>query len=489
MRDQISFILDGELLHLKCDGTSGLTPTTTVLQFLRSLPGHRGAKEGCGRGDCGACTVVVGDPDATGRMLYAAVNSCLLYLPMLHGRHLLTVENLKDGQGTLHPVQSALVENFGSQCGFCTPGVAMSMFALYKSVERVNRDEVREALTGNLCRCTGYQPILDAALQACSLGPRDHFSAAEARVASLLRPIRSESLHLENASQRYFRPVTLVEALVYKRARPRTVVVAGGTDAAAAAVNEGRSIPDILDVSGIEELRGVTGEKGVLRIGAAAPLTLVSRKSRKDFPALDSTLAYFGSRQIRNVASLGGNIATASPIGDSLPVLLACDAEVVLESMRQRRKVPLADVLAGYRKAAMADDELITEIVLPGLDGSVTVKSYKISRRGDVDIATVSAAFRLERDPNNIVASLRAVYGGMAEMVRRAFRTEEFAAGKEWSRNTVEQAMTVLDREFTPISDVRGSAALRRVAARNLLMKFWADTSRAVPGDFPEVPA
>ncbi len=478
MRSSISFLLDDELVAIEFNAASGVSPTTTVLNYLRSLPTHKGVKEGCAEGDCGACTVVIVELDADGTLRYKAVDSCLIFLPMLHGKQLITVENLRDRTGGLHPVQSAMVEAHGSQCGFCTPGIVMSLFALYKTGNKPSREEIDDALTGNLCRCTGYRPIVEAAARACVVGTRDHFTVGEKETVGLLRSIDSESLFLDSGEQRYWRPVHLSEAITLKHQHPDAFVLCGATDVALRVTKNHEVLSEIIDVSGVPELRVIRNAAHEVFIGAGVPLSDVMLAVGRDLPALAGMLGVVGSRQIRNLATLGGNLGTGSPIGDSLPLLMAYGARVVLESVGGRREVTLDRFLKGYRITERHADELITGIIIPITPPDVHVKFYKVSRRKDLDISTVSGGFRVELSRENSVDAITLAYGGMADCVKRAQRAETFLRGKPWIRETVEKVMPLVDEGFTPISDVRGSAEFHRVAAKNLLMKFWLETAK-----------
>ncbi|TSA18585.1 xanthine dehydrogenase small subunit, partial [bacterium] len=448
-----------------------------VLNYLRGLPQHRGVKEGCGEGDCGACTVVLGELSVDKNIEYRAVDSCLMFLPMLHGKQLITVENLRGPSGNLHPVQRAMVSDHGSQCGFCTPGIVMTLFALYKGMNKPSGDEIADALAGNLCRCTGYQPILKAAAAACDGEGRDHFTADEARIVGLLESISREGISISTQQQRYDQPATVDECLALMEKHPDAIVINGATDVALRVTKQFEVLPHVIDCSRINELQAVSSDSDALTIGAGVRLREVMRIVRDDFPAFHDMLTVFAASQIRNVATLGGNIGTASPIGDTLPVLMAYGAEIVLRSSRGLRTVKADSFAIGYRKTDRRPDELITAVVLPRPSLSTRVRSYKVSKRRDLDIATVSATFRLELDGTGIVSDITLAYGGMAEFTKRSPTTESYLKGKQWDRRHVEEAQRLVDADFSPISDVRGSAEFRRVAARNLLLKFWSETS------------
>ena len=475
MNSSISFVLDGQLVSLDFQDPAGPNLTTTVLNYLRGLPSHKGVKEGCAEGDCGACTVVLGDL-SDGKLAYRAVDSCLVFLPMIHGKQLITIENLKTAD--LHPVQQAMVETGGSQCGYCTPGITMSLFSLYKTKNHPDRAEIDDCLTGNLCRCTGYKPIIEAAAQSCVHKTVDHFTDSEPETVRLLQSIPQGSVHIRTSRQEYWRPATLAEALDLKSKHPAALVLSGATDLALRVTKKHELLKEIIDAGGLAELRKVETEPSVLRIGAGVSLSTLMDTAQNDLPALYDMLMVFGSRQIRNLGTLGGNLGTASPVGDLLPVLMAYNAGVVLQSSRGAREVALDDYFTGYRETVREPHELIVSVIIPRSQNGAIVKSYKVSKRKDLDISTVSSAFRLELDKSRIVKRMKLAYGGMAERPKRATRTETFLTGKLWQREVVEDAMDVLDEEFTPIFDARSGAAFRTIAARNLLLKFWSETAK-----------
>lgn len=475
MRSSISFVLDGKVVDVDFQDPSGPRPTTTIMNYLRNLPTHRGVKEGCAEGDCGACTVVLGELDGNA-IRYQSIDSCLVFLPMLHRKQLITVENLKNSDGELHPVQQSMVEAGGSQCGYCTPGIVMSLFSLYKNCVNPSRTEIDDALTGNLCRCTGYRPIVEAAARSCVQDGMDHFVSDEPRISRFLRSVPNDSVDIQTDRQRYFKPASLGEAITLKHKHPDALLICGATDVALRVTKKHELLGKIIDVSDVPELKYVEERDSTVVIGAGMPLSAVMQVVENKFPALYDMLTLFGSQQIRNLATLGGNLGTASPIGDTLPVLIAYSARVVLESVNGRREVPLDSYVVGYRTTVRKPDELIASVIIPRLTDGVAVKSYKVSKRKDLDISTVSAGFRLEFGRNMVVKDVRLVYGGMAETVKRATTAENYLRGKQWLREIVEEAMPLVDKDFTPISDARSGAEFRRVVARNLLLKFWHET-------------
>ena len=474
---EIVFVQDGKIQKIRL-GEKGVSPTTTVLNYLRNSPEHKGSKEGCAEGDCGACTVVIAELGADEKLKYTAIDSCLVFMPMLHGKQLLTVENLQTGE-QLHPVQEEMVQKNGSQCGYCTPGFIMSMLALYKETKQPGLEEIRDALTGNLCRCTGYRPIVEAAASACAHNGVDHFSAAEKDVIAKLFSIQKDQSPLYHVSgeQKYFQPQKLADALQLLSEHADALLLQGATDIALRVTKKHELLSKILDLSHVTELKSFSEKGKEVTFGSGMSLEEVKRKSESIFPPLYKMLAVFGSRQIRSLATFGGNLGSASPIGDTLPVLMALEARIVLQNLKGKREIPMSEFVTGYRKTQKMPDEIIAAVIIPKMNTNSLISSYKVSKRKDLDISTVSSGFNLTFKGETISSAILA-YGGMAEKTKRAAGAEEFLLGKKWTRENAEKAGELIYSEYTPLSDARSGAEFRRLAAKNLMLKFWDETQK-----------
>ncbi|HSV87583.1 MAG TPA: xanthine dehydrogenase small subunit [Bacteroidales bacterium] len=455
-----------------------LLPSTTVLNFLRTNPQFRGTKEGCAEGDCGACTVVIGELDSSKMIRYYSVDSCLMFLPALHGKRLITVENLakrKNGSLQLHPVQQAIVANHGSQCGFCTPGYAMSMFAFYKNRINPTRETLIDAFSGNLCRCTGYKPLADSIRQCCSQAKADHFDDNLEEIVEKLARIKQESPSLKIVAngQTYLLPAGVSEALELRAGFHTAKVVNGATDTAINQNKTHRYLPQIIDLSQVSDLKTITATQEGFLIGSGVSIEQLKEAAKNHFAEMLPILDVFASQQIRNVATIGGNIANASPVGDLLPLLMALNASVVLASVKGQRKVALEGFITGYRSTCLQSEELITGIFLPRRYENSLFYCEKVSTRRDVDISAVSIAVNLRLNGNGCIINPVIVFGGMDERVKRAKAIENFIEGQQLTLQTASLAGEMLTKQFSPISDARGSKDFRVTIGRNLLVKAF----------------
>jgi xanthine dehydrogenase small subunit len=442
---------------------------TTLLDFIRAQ-GLTGAKEGCAEGECGACTVVL-VAGRDGRSEYRAVNSCLMLAPMAAGHEILTVEALAT-DGRLSEVQEAMAQGGGSQCGYCTPGFVMSLFAEQYRPGRAGACDPHE-LGGNLCRCTGYRPIRDAAL---SLGtaPTGAFLDRLSRAAPKL-----EAIQYENDGARFSRPKSIGECLKILAADPTARLISGGTDLVVESNLRARRWPHLVSLEAIAELRECSESARSVTIGAGLPLNEIVSCWSGAPEAVRQWLKLFASPPLRNRATLGGNLATASPIGDGAPLLLALDAKVHLASLRGRRVVQLSSFFTGYRRTLLAADELIAAIEIPKPLPEF-VRFYKVAKRRMDDISTVAAAMALDWDASGKISLARFAFGGVAAIPMRATAAEEAVIGKRWNDAAVERAQAALERSIEPIGDHRGSAEYRLAVAKSLLAKFlWEQREAA----------
>lgn len=456
------------------------SPTTTLLEYLREHRRLTGTKEGCAEGDCGACSVAILDPDGPDGAAYRAVNACLVLLPMVQGRRVYTVEGLREKTGAYHPVQEAVVREMGSQCGYCTPGVVMAMF------EACYRDDLREGwqlddqMCGNLCRCTGYRPIRDAARAVAGTRPDDRFKKRLAEAA----PGRPW-FQREEGSRVYATPATFEELWRVLAAYPQAKLICGGTDLSLTLTKKFVDLPELVSLEGLPGLRGVTRAQEGWRIGATttlADLEAFAGRSGPTFVPVLRMLRYFASRQIKNRATVGGNLCNASPIGDLAPVLMCLNGSVELQSAAGTRSVALDQFFLGYRQTALKPGEILAGVVVPELSASARAAAYKVSKRRELDISTVAGGFCVEVDGGGKVTTARLCYGGMAATTARARHLEAALVGKPWTIAQVEAALPALAQDFRPIDDARGSAWYRRTVAENLIRGFVLETRQvAVP--------
>ena len=482
--NSIRFILDGEVITL-----NDVDPTRTVLQYLREDLGKTGTKEGCAEGDCGACTVALAALDKSGsRLRVRAVNFCIQFLPTLDGRELITVESLQGSDDSLHPVQEAMLECHGSQCGFCTPGFVMSLFAQYKNCSNPSRRDIDDALAGNLCRCTGYKPIVDAAQQMYALETpnQDDWlrmpdsssgkpgAAEKKRVAALQSLDNGKPLSLTVGDKRFQAPTSIDEFAEMLLQSPDATILAGGTDIGLWVTKQHQQLQMVIYTGRVDGLADISIGSDAVDIGAAVSLSDAMPVLDERFPDLHDLFTRFASPPIRNAGTLGGNVANGSPIGDSMPALLVLDTELVLRKGKETRTVPLNEFYLGYQQNALASGEFVERIRVPYLQQDEVLRSYKVSKRFDQDISAVCGAYRLLTHGDD-VADIKIAYGGLAATPKRATEVEKTLNGSAWNEALVRKAMEKLSSDFQPISDMRATADYRFSVGQNLLYRFWLE--------------
>lgn len=457
----ISFSLNGELRS-----ETSVSPTKTVLEYLRENVGLTGTKEGCAEGDCGACTVVM---VRNGADRLEAVNSCLLTVGQLDGAQLRTVEGLSDRGGELEAVQQAVVNEDGTQCGFCTPGFVMALHALRHSGESVTEEVIHDALAGNLCRCTGYRSIVAAAQAACADTPPGKTMAAPEKSAAAAQTV---------GDQLFLAPTSLADLVACRGEHPDAPLLSGGTDLGLQFSKERKAFPVTIFTQNVGELKRVDEDDAALTIGAAVTYTEVLPRIETLYPSFATLIHRIGSRQIRNVGTIGGNIGNASPIGDTPPCLIALDATLGLHGPKGGREIPLESFFLDYRKTDLAADEVIASVRVPKLGDDQVFRSYKISKRYDQDISAVVGAFRLTI-ADGVVTDARIAFGGMAAVPKRAAACEAVLIGQPWTEDNARKAGSVVAEDFAPIDDHRASADYRLRVAANLFVRLFRDLEGA----------
>ncbi|MFL9865131.1 xanthine dehydrogenase small subunit [Paraburkholderia fungorum] len=461
--------------------------TRTVLQYLREDAHCTGTKEGCAEGDCGACTVVIGERNEAGGVDFKAVNACIQFVPTLDGKALFTVEDLRQPDGSLHPVQEAMVECHGSQCGFCTPGFVMSMWSLYEKHGHEHscanktvpsRDAISNALTGNLCRCTGYRPIVDAAVRMFEAPAPKAPVNVDALSKTLATLERTDTFHYQHGGQQFDAPRTVDALAKIKEAAPATRILAGSTDIGLWVTKMMRELGNIVYVGQIAELQKLETNDDWIEIGAGVSVEKAYTEIIKQYPELFEMQQRFASLPIRNAGTLGGNIANGSPIGDSMPGLIAIGAHVIVRGGEIEREMPLEDLYLAYQKKDMAEHEFVVGLKVPTRTGArknLQFRTYKLSKRFDSDISAVCAAFSFIAD-GNVVREPRIAFGGMAATSKRATHAEAVLRDAEWHEATAQAAMIALGNDYAPLSDMRATSNYRLEAAKNTLYRFWLET-------------
>jgi xanthine dehydrogenase small subunit len=472
---QIRFVLNDETVVI-----DSISPTTTLLDWLRETKRLTGTKEGCGEGDCGACTVLVGKV-VDGQLVYRSVNACIRFVPSLSATHVVTIEHLAGPNGILTPIQQALADLHGSQCGFCTPGIVMSLYALLMENPTPSRAAIEVALQGNLCRCTGYESIFraveSAATDMANAAP-DRLTLARERIIATLTELKPKrTIRIFHGQQRSIIPFNTADLADAYATEPNAVIVAGATDVGLWVTKQMRQLSPVIFINHLTELQTIDETADTVRLGAVVTYTQAQNVLAKNFPALGKLLIRIGGQQVRNMGTIGGNVANGSPIGDTPPALIALDATVTLRSRTGVRSLPLEDYFIAYGKQAREPGEFVEALEIPKLGKDEFYAIYKISKRRDEDISALCGAFKLKLDDAGNVASIHIAFGGMAGTPKRASHTEAFLTGKPWNEANVTAARAELAKDYKPLSDWRASADYRMLAAQNLLTRLLIETS------------
>ena len=463
----IKFVYGNQIIQIQ-----NPNPNETVLSYIRTKLRKTGTKEGCAEGGCGACTIVLGELKK-GRIIYKAINACIAFIPTLAGKQLVLVEDLVSDDGSLHPVQEAMVNYHGSQCGFCTPGFVMSLFAMYKNYSFFEDNVIKDSISGNLCRCTGYRPIIDAAKSLNKISKFDFFKKNQQRFISLLKKIKHKNIVISNKNKKYFAPSNVNELIKTLKQYPNSKLLSGGTDVSLVVTKERKDLDSLIYMNSIDELNYIRKNDNYIEVGATTPLIDFESFIKKYFPDFAQIIKRYGSTQIRNICTIAGNIATASPIGDTLPLLLSLDSQIIIKDKNKTKILPLNGFFINYRKTKLKKGQFIHSIRIPLLLKSI-FKAYKISRRIDDDISSVCASFNVELK-NNKIKKIRVAYGGMANIPKRAIYCEKILLNSSLSDSTINKAKKSLEKDFRPVTDVRASQKYRMEVAKNLLEKCFLE--------------
>tara|TARA_B100000482_G_scaffold21719_1_gene14296 strand:- start:443 stop:1864 length:1422 start_codon:yes stop_codon:yes gene_type:complete len=464
IKNEIEFILNDELIKI-----NNVDTNVSVLNYLRIDKRLTGTKEGCASGDCGACTAIIAELK-NNKLEYKAINTCIMFLYSLHGKQLITVEHLSNSK--LHPVQQSMVDNHGSQCGFCTPGFVMSMFGMYKDKVKPSNQNIDEYLAGNLCRCTGYNSIKKAAKKMYSYGRKDKFSKNENKIIKLLKKIKHNDILISKNNNKFYIPLNLKNLIQYTQNNKQYKFVTGGTDIALEVTKKNNNINSLIYLGNNKDLNYIKIKENYINIGSATPINKIIPILKKYYPSFADMFDRYGSTQIRNVASIGGNLGSASPIGDSLPALLALNAKLILQSKNQRL-LDIKDFFKAYRKTALKNKEFIKEIRIPILKSHI-FKCYKISKRIDDDISSLFVAY-LMKLKNNIIIDINIAYGGMDSIPNFAFKTQKYLIGKEFNLKNIDKSKQMIEKDFTPLTDVRASSTYRKLVSKNLMDRLFLE--------------
>jgi xanthine dehydrogenase small subunit len=463
--DTIQFVYNNEIHKIK-----NPDPNKTILDYIRSDLKKTGTKEGCSEGGCGACTIVLGELK-NNKIVYKSINSCISFLPSIDSKHLILIENLISQENKLHPIQEAMVKFHGSQCGFCTPGFVMSLFAMYKTHKKFNKEIIDESLSGNLCRCTGYRPIIDAAKSLRNKKDNDHFKKDQGKIIALLKKIKVKEIEISFKRRKYYAPRSLSSLKKILKQNLDANFLSGGTDLSLEVTKLRKEIKKTVSLNSIKELKFIKKNKNFLEIGAGVSLLEFQNIIKSYYLDFYNILKRYGSIQIRNVATIAGNIATASPIGDTIPLLLSLDSEIKIQNGNSIKLIPLSEFFISYRKTKLKRGEFLYSVRIP-INNKNYFKAYKISKRFDDDISSVCASFNFLIKKNKILKA-KIAYGGMSEIPKRALSLEKELINSVFSEKTFIKAGNLIDKDFSPIDDMRASRNYRINIAKNLLMKFF----------------
>ncbi len=477
--DSVQFLLNDQPVSL-----AQVSAHRTLLGYLREQQRLTGTKEGCAEGDCGACTVLIGRL-LRGQLVYESINACIRLLPSVHACHVVTIEYLQalgvddanSTAGTLHPVQQTMVDEHGSQCGFCTPGIVMSLYALWLNESAPDELTIKRALQGNLCRCTGYAPIIRAAQAAARVDLRREdplFQSQQSVTAQLALMESTKTLQFSDGVTRWVRPATVAETATTLDQHETATVLAGSTDVGLWVNKAFRDISPVVSIAHLDELHEVKLTDNTLTLGACVTYSEAANALLTEIPTLSDYWYRIGGEQVRNMGTIGGNISNGSPIGDTPPVLLALGATLLLRSSAGTRRLPLDDFFVEYGVQALEKGEFLQSIEIPLPPTSSHIAAYKISKRADEDISSVCCAYNLVLE-HGVVKDIKLAYGGMAGTPKRAYATEELLLGKPWQQDSIDAAIASLRDEFTPLSDWRASAAYRANVCANLMQRFFND--------------